>query len=360
MGSLALASLIAACGGGDDGGSGGASSDSGPGSGGGFEGSGGSSSGGFDACATASVAGERIPVQMYIMFDKSGSMLMDQKWAGAKAALIAFFQDEDSAGLNIALRFFPDDEPVAGCNENACSEVACTAPLVQVGELNAQTAVNDPQQAALVAAVESRNPSGQTPLYSALAGATEWAVANATPDRTTAVVLVTDGEPNDNCNQPNGSIAPLAAAALSAADVVTYAIGMDGADIALLDQIAAAGGSSEAFVIGTGSVHQQLVAAFEEIGTAPLICNLPMPAPDDVGQEVNPGEVNLSYTQSDGSEVTIPQVGSAADCGDGAGWYYDDANAPSELILCPASCSTVQSDPGATLAVVLGCKTILK
>jgi hypothetical protein len=98
------------------------------------------------------------------MFDKSGSMLMDQKWAGAKAALNAFFQDSDSAGLNIALRFFPDDEPVAGCNENACSTAACATPLVPVGELNAQTAVNDPQQAALVAAVESRNPSGQTPL----------------------------------------------------------------------------------------------------------------------------------------------------------------------------------------------------
>ena len=46
-----------------------------------------------EACAEAIIMPEQVPLTMFIMFDKSGSMLDDQKWAGSKAALIAFFQD---------------------------------------------------------------------------------------------------------------------------------------------------------------------------------------------------------------------------------------------------------------------------
>ena len=325
---------------------------------GGFTGSGGSGPGGFDACATATVLGDRVPVQMYIMFDKSGSMLEDQKWAGAKAALIAFFQDDDSAGLRIALRFFPDDDPVAGCNESACSAAACATPLVDVGELNDQPAYGDPQQAALVSAVESKAPGGQTPMYAALAGATQWASAHASADVVTAVALVTDGLPN-GCNEDAGAIASLAAGALSAAGVLTYAIGMEGADIGQLDQVAAAGGTEQAFVVGGGTVHKDLVAAFEAIGTMPLECVLPMPDPAEVGQQIEPGEVNVTYTHGDGAEEAIGQVAGAASCGAG-GWYYDDPVSPTQIELCPQTCELVQADAGAELGIVLGCKTVLK
>ncbi len=348
------------CGDGGDGatGSGGSGQGGATSSQGGFDGAGGSGAGGFDACATATVLGDRVPVQMYIMFDKSGSMLEDQKWAGAKAALIAFFQDDDSAGLRVALRFFPDDAPVAGCNESACSVQACATPLVEVGELNDQPAYADPQQAALVAAVESKQPGGQTPNYAALAGATQWAVEHASADLITTVVLVTDGLPN-GCNEDTAAIASLASGALASAGVLTYAIGMDGADLAQLDPIANAGGTGQAFVVGAGTVHKDLVAAFEAIGTMPLECVLPMPDSDETGQEIEPSEVNVTYTTGDGQDQTIGQVASAADCA-GGGWFYDDPSAPTTLELCPETCAVVQADAGAELGIVLGCKTVLK
>lgn len=102
---------------------------SGSGGSGGFITGSGGGGGISNECASAVIEGDPIPVTMYIMFDKSGSMLFDQKWTGAKTALIAFFQDSDSAGLSVALRFFPDDDPVAGCNDVACSASACAAPL---------------------------------------------------------------------------------------------------------------------------------------------------------------------------------------------------------------------------------------
>ena len=354
-------SLLVGCGGDDGSGSGGAgNAGAGATSGtGGFVGSGGASSGGFDACASATVEGDKVPVQMYIMFDKSGSMIEDQKWAGATAALTAFFQDEDSAGLNVALRFFPDDDPVSGCNESACSVDACAAPLVDVGELNAQPAYSDPQQEALVTAVQSKSPAGQTPMYAALAGATQWATQHASENVMTAVVLVTDGEPN-GCNEDTAAIAQLAADAYATSEVLTYTIGMQGAVVSQLDQIASAGGTTDAFVIGQGSVHKDLVAAFEAIGTEAIACTMALPESAVVGEEVNPGEVNVAYTPAgeDQSEA-IGQVASVAECA-GGGWYYDDPNEPSVIELCPSTCEQIQGDPGAALEIVLGCKTVLK
>jgi hypothetical protein len=355
-------SLATGCGDESDPGAGGATTENtgvGGGVGGGFSSS---SAGGFDSCAQSTIRGDRIPVQMYIMVDRSQSMLLDQKWAGASAALTAFFQDEDSAGLSIALRFFPDDLPVAGCDDPACNITSCGTPLVPLGQLNEYPASADPHQQALVAAVASRNPNGQTPTYAALGGAEQWAEANAAEGVKTAVVLVTDGEPNGCPPEDAGSIAQLAADARTNADIFTYAIGMEGANIGELDQIAVAGGTDNAFVIGGTTIHADLIAAFESIGTAPIECSFAVPDAASVGQPVDLNLVNLTYsTGGDEDPETIPQVGGSADCGSDAGWYYDDPNDPMEIHLCPASCTQVQNGPaGASLDVVLGCATVVK
>ncbi len=41
---------------------------------------------------------------------------------------------------------------------------------------------------------------------------------------------------------------------------------------------------------------------------------------------------------------------------DEGGWYYDDAGAPSRVLLCAASCEVV-SEPGGTFELALGCET---
>jgi hypothetical protein len=288
-------------------------------------------------------------------------MLFEQKWAGAVSALIAFFQDPDSAGLNVALRFFPDDSPTPGCNEQACDAAACAVPLVDAGQLNDQPAHSDPQQKALVDAVNSRSPDGETPMYPALAGATQWAVAQADPAaKRSVVILVTDGEPN-GCNEDPTAIAALAGDAQAQAEVLTYVIGMDGANIAQLDQIAVAGGSGQAFVVGSGtSVNKDLMNALEQIRTEKLACNFPMPTSDKAGAEVEPGEVNITHTTGGGTPTTIPQVKSAADCGADGGWYYDSPTTPTEITLCPASCDAVQGGADSAIEIVLGCKTVVK
>jgi hypothetical protein len=237
-----------------------------------------------DACATGAVVGETVPVTMFLVFDKSGSMLDDQKWAGAKAALTAFFQDDESAGLRVALRFFPDDAPVPGCDEQACSVDACAVPLVDVGELTPAPASSDPQQKALVEAIDAVTPSGETPMFPALAGAAKWATEHATPGEKMVVVLVTDGEPN-GCNEDMDAIAGVAADALASAGVLTYAIGMSGSSPEQMNQLAVAGGTGASLVIGGGSVHTALLAALSDIKTAELSCTLALPSPEVAGAE---------------------------------------------------------------------------
>jgi hypothetical protein len=362
--SLTLTLALAACGGGAS--SSATSSAGGAASGGAGAGAGslvGGEGGGplideDDACATGAVVGETVPVTMFLVFDKSGSMLDDQKWAGAKAALTAFFQDDESAGLRVALRFFPDDAPVPGCDEQACSVDACAVPLVDVGELTPAPASSDPQQKALVEAIDAVTPSGETPMFPALAGAAKWATEHATPGEKMVVVLVTDGEPN-GCNEDMDAIAGVAADALASAGVLTYAIGMSGSSPEQMNQLAVAGGTGASLVIGGGSVHTALLAALSDIKTAELSCTLALPSPEVAGAEVDPTLVNVNYEPAGGGEaVTLGQVADAAACGPTGGWHYDHPSAPTSIELCPSTCAAVQADKGATLRVLLGCATI--
>jgi hypothetical protein len=62
-------------------------------------------------CATQSNKAERLPVDLALVVDSSGSMDEisgdDTKWNKAKAALSAFVRDPASAGLGVGVTFFP-------------------------------------------------------------------------------------------------------------------------------------------------------------------------------------------------------------------------------------------------------------
>jgi hypothetical protein len=73
-------------------------------------------------------------------------------------------------------------------------------------------------------------------------------------------------------------------------------------------------------------------------------------------------KVNVLYTDpTTKAQTLIDYVASAAACDPAkGGWHYDVAPAsgkPSKVILCPASCSTVQKSIGGVVDVVQGCAT---
>ena len=68
--------------------------------------------------------------------------------------------------------------------------------------------------------------------------------------------------------------------------------------------------------------------------------------------EIDPNRVNVIF--DDGNEaVTLPNYDDADDC-EGRGWYYDDADNPTEVILCPDACGFIEG----SIEIEFGCDTV--
>jgi len=80
------------------------------------------------ACAETAEEAQRIPVDMYIMLDRSGSMTEatgagPTKWDAMRSALETFLGDSRSAGLGVGLQFFPLRKP--GVPEECTTNEEC-------------------------------------------------------------------------------------------------------------------------------------------------------------------------------------------------------------------------------------------
>jgi hypothetical protein len=303
------------------------------------------------------------------MFDRSGSMRQaatmggSSRWELTSSALKAFFASPDAAGLKLALRFFPHDEPSPGCNDTACDASACTTPLVPLASLTKDPAPADAQEQALIDATNKSGPGqgsgGGTPTSAALGGALDWAKAQhqLTPTETSVVVLVTDGQPH-GCDEDIGDISKLASDAYASDGVRTYAIGLTGSQEADMDQIAMAGGTTKGIFVSDGANTQQdLLDALAAIRGQVLDCDFPLPTAKP-GTNVDPSLVNVNVTTGAGVKTTLPQVADQASCTTTQGWYYDNPTAPTRIALCKSSCDAVTADAMASLEVLLGCSTV--
>jgi hypothetical protein len=330
------------------------------------------------ACGIGTAEATLRPVRILVMFDRSTSMLPSMigsitkpdRWASATSALRQFLSDPSAAGLGVALRFFPHDLPATGCTQEVCDTAACAEVLVDIGTLTAESAPADAHEAALLAAIDESIPVrtepvqlGGTPTSVALGGATQWASADqaAHPESRTVILFVTDGAPA-GCDERIAFIAGLAEEALEASGVVTFAVGLldeegEGLNDDFMNQIAEAGGTEAAFFIQDGpDSAQNLLAVLNEIRGRALPCDFPMPEATRTGEAIDPRLVNVTYTAGDGAETRFTKVLGGADaCNASVSWYYDDEEAPSRIMLCPAACGAVATDPDARFEILVGC-----
>jgi hypothetical protein len=337
------------------------------------------------ACGTGMAEATLLPVNIMLMFDRSGSMIMNgtpTRWDVATSALQAFFESPEADGLGVALRFFPHDEPAAGCTADgcACDSAACAEVLVDMGTLLVDPAPMDAQEAALVQAIVDSPPEnggpgnacdmdfGNTPIYPALDGALRWATAYqmANADQKTVVVFVTDGEPAGGCNDDFDQIDQLAADALASANINTYVIGLadengDGVNPDDMNGLAMAGGTEEAFFVNDGpTAAMDLLETFNAIRGMEISCDFPMPEATEDGDEIDPGLVNVTFSSGSGDPVTFTKVADAAGCDTAQSWYYDNEAMPTQIHLCPAACEAVTNVPMASVQVLVGCKPMIE
>jgi hypothetical protein len=93
------------------------------------------------------------------------------------------------------------------------------------------------------------------------------------------------------------------------------------------------------------------------IESVPLPCNYPIPMPPD-GETLDPEKVNMELTaQGTATKMVIPRAPSEGDCMANQAWFYDDPAAPTQLLLCPATCELAQA--GGTVDIAFGCETVV-
>jgi hypothetical protein len=125
-----------------------------------------------------------------------------------------------------------------------------------------------------------------------------------------------------------------------------------------LDLVAQTGGVyGDLCIQDFGPVFQDMATGV--VSSSQLSCEYDIPPPPD-GQTLDPGKVNVLYTPTGMPEQPILFVTTPADCGLQGGWFYDNPNAPTKVVMCPGTCSILQADVTGKLEVQFGCETVIK
>ena len=307
------------------------------------------------ACAKSVVTAQESALDLFIMLDQSGSM-MDSvsgggtKWSAVTGALNTFLGQPGLNGVSVGIQYFglPDGTGFG----DSCTAADYSHAAVEIAALPGVAS-------SITSSMAAHSPSTATPTSAALQGAimhaSSWATAH--PGEVTAVIFATDGDPSE-CDTNLTNIDAIAAAGYAGTPKIpTFVIGV-GSSLSNLNGIAAAGGTQQAFLVDTNAnVNAQFLAAMNAIRNS-ATCTYTIPLP--MTGTPNYQEVNVVFTPTGGTPLTIPNVPDKASCpANGNGWYYDNNAAPMSIILCTSTCGTVQADANGTVGITLGCATVI-
>jgi hypothetical protein len=318
---------------------------------------------GVDSGAGGSVCGapqklegtiEGPPFALLVMSDRSSSMVTaphPEGWASLTAAVTTLVNDPNSRGVSVGLSSFPPLTGAADCAAGA----NCAAPIVPIAPL--------PQNAAaMISGLQAATPSTinvqLTPLECGVRGLlTGCSSQTASTGMPCAAVLFTDGEATQ-CNMDMATLASILSLG-PPAGIKTFFIARPGSDVVALNELARAGGTSAAVLVdGTGPSLATALLAIRD-GMRPLSttsdCSWVIPSPPS-GQTFAKEKLNVSLSRS-GHMQDLGYVSSSADCGTRANaWHFDNANAPKEIVACPATCTSIRSVSATTEAfATFGC-----
>jgi hypothetical protein len=326
-------------------------------------------------CVGESYAPEIVPLDIYIMFDQTGSTCTcvdppDTTLTGCppvgcnmtrleaiRQAATTFVQDPESTGIGVGIGYF-GNLPIGSAS---CDPASYDDPAVGIAALPGNAN-------AIIQSLNSVQPTGETASGAAIRGACTYASGwkASHPGHEVVILLLTDGKPEApvTCANGTGPCCPTLPDAIAAAtecatanpSVKTYVLGV-GPLTGNLEEIAVAGGTTQAYMVGDTNASQNVLTALRAIrGDAVIPCDLQLPPPPS-GSALNPNQVNMAYADSACVGTVIGHVDTLATCDNTGGWYYDDPNNPQAIHLCPATCDMV-SDPGGSLLFSVGCSTV--
>jgi hypothetical protein len=304
-------------------------------------------------CRGVSQAAAAIPVDVFMMMDRSQSMGFpvegsnQTRWEALRDAVQSFAENPDAADIRAGIGFFSlsggDDEDLDCDADNYAEPVVPIDLLADIG-------------ADLVGAFEEIEPSGLTPTVPAMQGAISYARswAQENPERATMVVLVSDGFPTQCETGPDQVAAAAKAGFESDEHVRTFVIGVGDVARFNLDNYARAGGTGKAYLTEADNVSDTFVEALNNITDSKLACQYAVPQPPS-GMKIDTEKVQVIYTPASGDSEEVPSVQSLSACANSpnGGWYYDDPETPTKITVCPCTCARFGAGQ---VDVRLGCK----
>lgn len=315
-----------------------------------------------EGCAGEVYEGEAVPLDLYLMFDQSGSMatkvgdgMGTMRIDIVRQAVETFLRDDDSIGMGAGIGYFGyhplPEEGEEGTT--SCDPADYAEPSVEIGSLPGQ-------EAALLASLGDIEPTGETPTGAAIRGACQYVAEykdGGGAGRNPAILLVTDGEPKapltDSCSPTLDDAVQAAEQCYAEEGIRIYVLGV-GPSLSNLDVIAEAGGTDGAFLADLDNADQVLEAFRAVRFAAQLPCELPLNEEAIASDMVDLSKSTVAYLDFECSYMPIPEVSSESECGDAEGWYFDDPELPTTIHLCDVTCGDVKS-MGRQLFYSIGC-----
>lgn len=324
---------------------------------------------GFESCSGVSFESEASESDIFFLVDRSVSMgehrVSDAagaptRWEALTVALKQFFADPASDRLRVGLGFFPK------FGDESCDVDAYATPDVEIDFLSENAD-------ALIAAIDENTSEdadgdlfprygGLTPSVPAYQGALTYAKqwAEDHPERPTVVVFATDGYPTDPtaaedaCDDTSiSTLEDLAEEYVSGEPrISTFVVGIG--EVSNLKRVADAGGTKNAFFVNDcPTAVEDLAISLKRVANSPALCGFDLPEPP-AGQTLDIDEVNMVFTPRNGAPELIYKVPTTGNCGTKGGWFYDNANEPTKILVCPQTCSLFG---GGTIEIVVGCES---
>jgi hypothetical protein len=360
----------------------------------------------FDACEVDESTATAPGLDIYIVFDRSGSMAQDpngqntdgvpegetlgdcpidlnampaseSRWCRATNALAKFFTGATDRDVRVAFQFMTPAQ-----NYDVCGEVPENPHATSLVEL---TRLPVPVDHALVAALADDFPrlgttegvtSNEfgTRIEGAFNGIVRFTREHQEPSRTTIGILITDGDPNQCQDEDIEALGRIAGDHYGATGVPIFVVGMTGATADSLEILARLGGAPEHdefcdsshstchyWTVGDGQPEAFRDALHTIQETAIIPCEYTLPDPG-AGVTLDPGLVQVRYAPPGEAAEEIFKVRSVDDCDPSlGGWFYDDAANPTRIFLCAGSCERVNAPPGGgTLSLAYGCAPVVR
>ncbi len=303
---------------------------------------------GFAACIDVGRKVVLTPLDLFILLDVSYSMDYDFKWTAVSSAMKSFTTNSAFTGMGVGVQYFP--------LRAQCRTDVYLAPAVPIAPL--------PGNAGPIGfSLDMQRMSGGTPMVPALSGALAYTKSYLSQaldaGHRAAVVLATDGVPDDSCAGdadagvlPNtiANVEVVARGGVTSSPVVkTFVVGV-GKELGVLDSIAAAGGTDRAVLVDVAAnADVQFLAALTQIRKDALGCTFAVPT----DKQFDGTMAHVEFVPDDGSaDLAVPQVTGKVACGGGQGWYFEDLLPDGGLPLLDAGVGDGGSE-GVTPKVVL-------